>query len=169
MKTNPVIHVYGDHVDTDTIIPGQYLTARTERELGAHCLEGLDPGFIGRVRAGDVIVAGRNFGCGSSREHAPIAIKAAGVSCVIARSFARIFYRNAVNIGLPVFECPELVDAASMGEPITVDLEAGVFSLRGKVFQAEAASPYVQRIVRAGGLVPFTREELAARRSGGKV
>ena len=166
MTSTSLIHAYGDHVDTDTIIPGQYLTARTERELGAHCLEGLDPEFINRVRAGDVIVAGRNFGCGSSREHAPIAIKAAGVSCVIARSFARIFYRNAVNIGLPVFECPELVDAARMGEAIEVNLATGAFSLGGKAFQAEAASPYVQRIVRAGGLVPFTQQELAARASG---
>ena len=166
MKTTALIHAYGDHVDTDTIIPGQYLTVRTERELGAHCLEGLDPEFINRARAGDVIVAGRNFGCGSSREHAPIAIKAAGVSCVIARSFARIFYRNAVNIGLPVFECPELVDAARMGVEIAVDLDAGEFRMGGQVFRAVAASPYVQRIVRAGGLVEFTREELAARASG---
>ena len=166
MKSTASIHAYGDHVDTDTIIPGQYLTVRTERELGAHCLEGLDPEFIGRVRAGDVIVAGRNFGCGSSREHAPIAIKAAGVSCVIARSFARIFYRNAVNIGLPVFECPELVDVARTGGEIEVDIEAGEFRVAGQAFRPEAASPYVQRIIRAGGLVPFARAELAARGPG---
>lgn len=163
MNPKAVIHAYGDHVDTDTIIPGQYLTARTERELGAHCFEGLDPEFIKRVRAGDVVVAGRNFGCGSSREHAPIAIKAAGVSCVVAKSFARIFYRNAVNIGLPVFECPELVDAVRSGETIEVDPENGVFRIGERTFRAEAASPYVQRIVRAGGLVPFARQELELR------
>lgn len=163
MSTTALIHAYGDHVDTDTIIPGQYLTARTERELGAHCFEGLDPEFIKRVREGDVVVAGRNFGCGSSREHAPIAIKAAGVSCVIARSFARIFYRNAVNIGLPVFECPDLVDAAKSGASIEIDVEAGIFRIGDRTFHAQAASPYVQRIVRAGGLVPFARQELESR------
>jgi len=154
-----VIHKYGDHVDTDTILPGAYLTLRTADELAPHCFEGLDPEFIKRVQPGDIVVGGKNFGCGSSREHAPVAIKGAGIACVVAESFARIFYRNAINIGLPVFECPELVAAAKMGQTIQADVQKGEFVLDGVTYQARPLTPYLQDILKAGGLVPFVRQQ----------
>lgn len=162
MLTNVKIHKYGDHVDTDTILPGQYLDLNTEEDLAPHCLEGLDRDFVQRVNVGDVIIAGRNFGTGSSREHAPMAIKGCGVSCVIGVSFARIFYRNAINIGLPIFECPELVAAAQDGDVLNLDIDAGIFTLNGIPYKADAFSPSVKDIITAGGLVPFVQQQLAS-------
>jgi 3-isopropylmalate/(R)-2-methylmalate dehydratase small subunit len=153
------IHLYGANIDTDVILPGKYLNLYTPEELGPHCLEGLDPSFIQRVSPGDVIIAGSNFGTGSSREHAPIAIKAAGISCIIATSFARIFYRNAINIGLPVFECADIVAAVKSGETIEADIAKGLFRVNGAVFQAKPFPPYIQDIITAGGLVPFVKKQ----------
>ncbi len=155
--TTRSIHLYGANIDTDVILPGKYLNLYTPEELGPHCLEGLDPSFIQRVRPGDVIIAGSNFGTGSSREHAPIAIKAAGISCIIATSFARIFYRNAINIGLPVFECADIVAAVKSGDTIEADIAKGLFTVNGAVFQAKPFPPYIQDIINAGGLVPFVK------------
>ena len=154
------IHLYGANIDTDVILPGKYLNLYTPEELGPHCLEGLDPSFIQRVRPGDVIIAGSNFGTGSSREHAPIAIKAAGITCIIATSFARIFYRNAINIGLPVFECADIVAAVKSGDTIGADIAKGLFTVNGVVFQAKPFPPYIQDIINAGGLVPFVSRQL---------
>ena len=155
------LHRYGDNIDTDSILAGRYLTMRTSAELGAHCMENIDPDFVARVRKGDVMIGGKNFGSGSSREHAPLAIQAAGISCVVAISFARIFYRNAINIGLPVFECAELVQAVRAEDRLAVDLKRGRFDLNGQSFQAIALAPYVQSIVDAGGLVPFISAKLS--------
>ena len=155
-------HVYGDNVDTDAIIPARYLTTSEAAELAAHCMEDIDPGFLKTVQPGDMIVAGENFGCGSSREHAPIAIKAAGVSCVIARSFARIFFRNAINIGLPALVCPEAAAQIKRGEELAVDLAAGRIEnvTQGRTYQAEPFPDFLQRIIAAGGLVPYTQTRL---------
>ncbi len=160
MSVTGVIHLYGAHIDTDVILPGKYLNLHTAEDLGPHCMEGLDPTFTQRVRAGDVMIAGNNFGTGSSREHAPIAIKAVGISCIIATSFARIFYRNAINIGLPVFECPEIVSAVQDGEQIEADVTQGLFVVNGVTYQAKPFPPYIQGIIQAGGLVPFVRNQL---------
>jgi len=154
------VHLYGAHIDTDVILPGKYLNLYTPEELGPHCMEGIDPDFIHRVRQGDVIIAGDNFGTGSSREHAPIAIKASGIACIIATSFARIFYRNAINIGLPVFECPEIVHAVKHGDAIEADISSGVFTVNGKHFKAKPFPPYIQGIIQAGGLVAFVQTQL---------
>jgi len=149
---------YGDDVDTDVIIPARYLNVSTPEELARHCMEDMDPGFAGRVRAGDVIVAGENFGCGSSREHAPLAIKGSGVACIIAGSFARIFYRNAINVGLPILECPEVVEEAEQGDQLTVDLEAGrITNLRtGRSYLTSPFPSFILSIIEAGGLIPYT-------------
>lgn len=155
MKTRASVHRYGHDINTDLILPGQYLNLYKAEDLKPHCLEGIDPEFITRVKIGDVVIAGKNFGAGSSREHAPIALKAAGISCVIAKSFARIFYRNAINIGLPVFECPELVDRVNMGDTIDVDIEAGTFTLDSTSFQARPFPAIIHEILKAGGLVPY--------------
>ncbi len=162
MKTTGVVHLYGDHIDTDVILPGKYLNLYTPEDLGPHCMEGLDPSFISRVRAGDVIVAGKNFGTGSSREHAPIAIKAVGISCIIASSFARIFYRNAINIGLPVFDLPELVAAVKNGDEICADVTHGLFEINSITYQAKPFPPYIQGIIQAGGLAPFVKKQLTS-------
>ncbi len=153
---------YGDNVDTDVIIPARYLNVSEPQELARHCLEDLDKGFTGGVRPGDIIVAGANFGCGSSREHAPLAIKAAGVGCVVAESFARIFYRNAINIGLPILECPPAVAATSAGQVLEVDLASGSIVNRdtGQAFQAVAYPPFMLELIAAGGLVEYTRRKL---------
>ena len=156
-NTTRSIHLYGANIDTDVILPGKYLNLYTPEELGPHCLEGLDPSFIQRVRPGDVIIAGSNFGTGSSREHAPIAIKAAGISCIIATSFARIFYRNAINIGLPVFECADIVAAVKSGDTIEADIAKGLFTVNAVIFQSKPFPPYIQYIINAGGLVPFVK------------
>ena len=159
-NTTRSVHRYGANIDTDVILPGKYLNLYTPEELGPHCMEGLDPGFIQRVRPGDVIIAGSNFGTGSSREHAPIAIKAAGISCIIATSYARIFYRNAINIGLPVFECADIVTAVKHGDAIEADIAKGLFTVNGVAFQAKPFPPYIQDIINAGGLVPFVSRQL---------
>jgi 3-isopropylmalate/(R)-2-methylmalate dehydratase small subunit len=155
MKKSVSVHRYGHDINTDLILPGQYLNLYKAEDLKPHCLEGIDPEFTSRVQIGDVVIAGKNFGTGSSREHAPIAIKASGISCVIATSFARIFYRNAINIGLPVFECPELVDHVKMGDTIDVDTEAGTFIYHSTSFQARPFPAIIHEILKAGGLVPY--------------
>lgn len=155
MKAQGFAHKYGSNVDTDVIIPARYLNTADHQELAAHCMEDIDREFIHRVKPGDLIVADNNFGCGSSREHAPIAIKTAGVSCVIAKSFARIFYRNAINIGLPILECPEASDGIRAGDEVSVDFNTGVITnlTTGASFQAESFPPFIQNIIEKGGLL----------------
>ncbi len=154
-------HKYGDNVDTDVIIPARHLNTSDPGELAAHCMEDIDPNFAGVVRRGDIIVAGRNFGCGSSREHAPIAIKASGVSCVVAESFARIFYRNALNIGLPILECPAAAKNISAGDEVSVDLATGEIAdlTTGRRFQAEPFPPFMMELIAAGGLAAYLKGE----------
>ena len=154
--------VFGDNVDTDQIIPARYLNTVDPAELAKHSMEDADPTFAGKVKTGDMVVAGKNFGCGSSREHAPVCLKAAGVSLVIAVSFARIFYRNAINIGLPILECREAGKIAE-GDRLAADLGAGsIRNLRtGETYRTAPFPPFMQEVIRAGGLVPFIREELA--------
>ena len=149
------IYKYGDNVDTDVIIPARYLNAPDEKSLASHCMEDIDEKFASTVEAGDIIVAGPNFGCGSSREHAPLAIKSCGVKCVIAKSFARIFYRNAINIGFPILECPEAVDGISPGDTVGVDFQSGaiVNKTTGKTFQAAPFPAFVNGIIENGGLL----------------
>ena len=152
-------HKYGDNVDTDVIIPARYLNTSAPEELAAHCMEDIDPRFAGDVRRGDILVAGRNFGCGSSREHAPLAIKASGIACVIAESFARIFYRNALNIGLPILECPAAADAISSGDEVSIDLGAGriVDLTTGASFTAAPFPPFMMELIAAGGLAEYLK------------
>jgi 3-isopropylmalate/(R)-2-methylmalate dehydratase small subunit len=159
------VHKYGADINTDVIIPARYLNTTDPQELAQHCMEDEDPEFVRRVRPGDIIVAGTNFGCGSSREHAPIAIKAAGVSCVIAKSFARIFYRNAINLALPVLECEEAVDGSEAGDELEVELESGAIRnlTRGTAFQAKPFPDFMLELLQAGGLVEYTRRRLAGR------
>lgn len=155
---------YGDNIDTDVIIPARYLNMSTAEELAEHCMEDLDPVFAQAVQPGDVVVAGENFGCGSSREHAPLAIKGAGVSCVVARSFARIFYRNAINVGLPILESPAAAEDAESGHQLEIDLESGRIRnlTTGAVYQAEPYPSFMMEIIDAGGLVQYTRHRLEA-------
>lgn len=162
MKATGTVHKYGDHVDTDAIIAARYLTTTDPAELAAHCMQDVDAEFVERVQPGDVIVAGVNFGCGSSREHAPIAIKAAGISAVIAATFARIFYRNALNIGLPIIEAPEAAERINAGDRVTVDTEAGtiVNHTTGEQFSFAPLTGVAAELVAAGGLVPLVRERL---------
>jgi 3-isopropylmalate/(R)-2-methylmalate dehydratase small subunit len=152
---------FGNDVDTDLIIPARYLNTSDPQELAAHCMEDADPGFAGKVSSGDIIVAGKNFGCGSSREHAPIAIKAAGVTCVIAASFARIFYRNSINIGLPILESPDASEAVAEGDKVEIDLNTGKIKdlTSGKVFQAEKFPPFMQELIAAGGLIEYVKKK----------
>jgi len=154
---------YGDNVDTDAIIPARYLNISAGAELAAHCMEYIDPAFAGAVQPHDIIVGGRNFGCGSSREHAPLAIKACGVSCVVAVTFARIFFRNAINIGLPILECPEAVQAVEPGQTLEIDLaNGGIRNLdTSQEYRARAYPPFMLAIIDAGGLVEYTRRKLA--------
>jgi len=151
---------FGDHVDTDQIIPARYLNTSDPKELAAHCMEDADAEFPKKMKHGDVIVGGENFGCGSSREHAPLAIKTAGIPCVIAKSFARIFFRNAINIGLPILECPDAVDAIEPGDTVDVDLAEGRITLRasGRQFSTEPFPRELRRIIEAGGLMNFAKE-----------
>ncbi len=146
---------YGDNVDTDVIIPARYLNTSDHKELASHCMEDIDKNFVNKVEPGDIMIGGFNFGCGSSREHAPIAIKASGISLVIAKSFARIFYRNSINIGLAILECPEAVDAINEGDKIEADLDAGVIynKTTGKSFKTQAFPEFIQKIITAGGLI----------------
>ena len=149
------VHTYGDNVDTDVIIPARYLNTSSHEELAAHCMEDIDKDFVSRVRPGDILVARKNFGCGSSREHAPIAIKASGISCVIASTFARIFYRNAINIGFPILECPEAAAAIRAGDMVAVDFGTGVITdeTLGKTFQAAPFPAFIEEIIESGGLL----------------
>ena len=151
---------FGDNVDTDAIIPARYLNTSDPAELAKHCMEDADPDFANKIAEGDIIVGGDNFGCGSSREHAPICIKAAGISCVIARSFARIFYRNAINVGLPILESPEAVDAIQEGDEAEVDLAAGTITLprTGQSFSVPPFPEEIQKIIQAGGLMNYLKE-----------
>ena len=153
---------YGDNVDTDVIIPARYLNSSDPKELATHCMEDIDKDFVKKVKAGDIIVANKNFGCGSSREHAPIAIKASGVSCVIAETFARIFYRNAINTGLAILECPEAVDGIGEGDTVSVDADAGIITdeTTGKSWQAQPFPPFIKEIIEAGGLVARTKNKM---------
>lgn len=164
MKFKGTVHRYGRDVDTDVIIPARYLNTSDPAELAKHCLEDLDTSFVERVKPGDIIVAEENFGCGSSREHAPIAIKAAGIDAVVAKSFARIFYRNSINTGLAILECPEAVDAIKDGDVVSIDADAGVIvdETTGQTFQAEPFPPFIREIIEAGGLVNRWKEKLAA-------
>lgn len=154
---------FGEDVDTDAIIPARYLNTADPRELAAHCMEDADPDFPKKVKPGDIIVAGKNFGCGSSREHAPIAIQAAGVSCVVAKSFARIFYRNAINIGLPIFECPEGTEGIAEGDLLEVDADRGLIinQTRGETYTATPFPEFMQKIMGAGGLINYVKERVS--------
>ncbi len=156
-----VVFKYGDNVDTDVIIPARYLNSSDPKELAAHCMEDIDKEFVNKVQAGDIIVADKNFGCGSSREHAPIAIKAAGVSCVIAETFARIFYRNAINIGLPIIECPEASRGIEAGDEVEVDFDTGVITnkTKGTTFRGQAFPPFMQKIIDCEGLVNYINQK----------
>ena len=148
---------YGDNVDTDVIIPARYLNSSDPKELATHCMEDIDKDFVANVKEGDIIVANKNFGCGSSREHAPISIKAAGVSCVIAETFARIFYRNAINIGLPIIECPDAAIAIQAGDEVEVDFNSGMITdiTTGQKFQGQAFPEFMQKIIACEGLVNY--------------
>lgn len=155
MKVQGLVHKYGSHVDTDVIIPARYLNTSDEKELASHCMEDIDKDFVKTVKSGDIIVADENFGCGSSREHAPIAIKASGISCVIAASFARIFYRNSINIGLPILECPAASADIKNGDEVSVDFDSGVITnvTTGKEYKAEPFPEFIQNIIKKGGLL----------------
>ena len=153
--------VFGNNIDTDGIIPSEYLNSTDERELGRHCMEGVDATFPQNVKVGDIIVGGTNFGCGSSREHAPLCLKTAGVSCVIAETFARIFYRNAINIGLPIIECPEAAKAIEAGDEVEIDFDSGKIydRTKGTEFQGQPFPPFMQELIAAGGLVKYTNSK----------
>lgn len=162
MKLKGKVFKYGDNVDTDVIIPARYLNSSDPENLAAHCMEDIDADFADQVNEGDIIVGGKNFGSGSSREHAPLAIKYAGVSCVVAESFARIFYRNSINIGLPILESPEAVKATEAGDELEVDIDKGqIRNLRtGESYQAEPFPPFMQEIIKDGGLIEHVKKEL---------
>lgn len=162
MTVQGTVHKYGDNVDTDVIIPARYLNTSKHEELAAHCMEDIDKDFVGRVKKGDIMVAEKNFGCGSSREHAPIAIKASGISCVIASTFARIFYRNAINIGLAILECDEAAKDIRSGDEVKVDFDTGKIEnlTTGKTYQAEPFPPFIQNIIEKGGLLNSIKDRL---------
>ncbi|NLL79280.1 MAG: 3-isopropylmalate dehydratase small subunit [Clostridiales bacterium] len=157
MKAKGSVFKYGDNVDTDVIIPARYLNSSDPAELATHCMEDIDKDFVKKVQKGDIIVADKNFGCGSSREHAPIAIKAAGVSCVITETFARIFYRNAINIGLPIIECPEASRGIEAGDEVEIDFDSGVIKnlTKGTSFKGQPFPEFMQKIIQAEGLVNY--------------
>ena len=160
MKACGTVFKYGDNVDTDVIIPARYLNSFDPQELASHAMADIDPEFVEKVQPGDLIVANKNFGCGSSREHAPLCLKTAGVSCVIAETFARIFYRNAINIGLPIIECPEAAQNLEAGDEVEVDFDSGRIYNRtkGLTFQGQAFPEFMQKIIAAGGLVNYTNK-----------
>ncbi len=166
MKLKGKVHKFGADVNTDVIIPARYLNVSEPKELAKHCMEGIDSEFATKVEKGDMIVATTNFGCGSSREHAPLAIKACGVSCIVARSFARIFFRNAINIGLPLLECPEAVNETEAGDILAVNLSRGEIGniSRGKTFIAKPYPEFMMGIINAGGLIEYTRSKLKEKR-----
>jgi 3-isopropylmalate dehydratase small subunit len=159
---------FGADIDTDQIIPARYLNTSDPKELAKHCMEDADPQFVNKMKAGDIIVADKNFGCGSSREHAPIAIKAAGISCVIAKSFARIFYRNSFNMGLPILECPEAVDNINEGDEVEVHIDTGeivvlksqISNLKSQIFHAQAIPPFMQELINTGGLMEWVKKRI---------
>lgn len=155
MNAKGSVFRYGDNVDTDVIIPARYLNTSDGKELASHCMEDIDKNFVKEVKEGDIIVADKNFGCGSSREHAPLAIKEAGVSCVIARTFARIFYRNAINIGLPILECEEAAEGIQKGDSVEVNFDTGIITnlSKGESYKAQPFPPFMQEIIKKGGLV----------------
>ena len=161
MNAKGTVHKYGNNIDTDVIIPARYLNTQDHKELASHCMEDIDKDFVNKVSEGDIMVGGENFGCGSSREHAPIAIKASGVSCVIASTFARIFYRNAINIGLPILECPEASKGIEAGDKVSVDFDSGVITnvTKGETYQAQPFPEFIQNIIRSGGLMNSIREK----------
>jgi 3-isopropylmalate/(R)-2-methylmalate dehydratase small subunit len=167
MKMTGKAWKFGDDVDTDAIIPARYLNTTDPKALAAHCMEDADPDFPTKVQPGDIIVGGKNFGCGSSREHAPIAIKAAGVACVVAHSFARIFYRNAFNMGLPILECPEASAAIQSGDSLEVDLDEGLIvnTTRKESYRAVPIPPFMQRLIEAGGLIPYVKAQMEGDRA----
>ena len=160
MNTQGKVFKYKDNVDTDVIIPARYLNTPVAAELALHCMEDIDKDFVKNVKEGDLIVAGWNFGCGSSREHAPLVIKTCGVSCVIAKSFARIFYRNAINIGLPILECEEAADEISAGDEVSVNFDTGEINNKttGKIYTAQPFPPFIQNIIKKGGLLASLKE-----------
>lgn len=160
MNTKGHVFKYPDNVDTDVIIPARYLNTPDAKELALHCMEDIDTEFVKQVQKGDVMVAGWNFGCGSSREHAPLVIKTCGTGCVIAKSFARIFYRNAINIGLPILECPEAADEISAGDEVSVDFDTGVITdiTTDKTYKAQPFPPFIQNIISAGGLLASLKQ-----------
>lgn len=157
MNAKGTVIKYGDNIDTDVIIPARYLNTSLPEELAKHCMEDIDKDFVNRVNSGDIMVGGANFGCGSSREHAPIAIKASGISCVIAESFARIFFRNALNIGLPILECPEAAKNIDNGDIVSINFDTGVITneTKGREYQAAAFPQFMQELINAGGLVKY--------------
>ena len=155
MKTNGKVHKYGDNIDTDVIIPARYLNTADHKELASHCMEDIDKDFVKKVKTGDIIVGGANFGCGSSREHAPIAIKNSGISCVIAATFARIFFRNSINIGLAILECPEASEKIADGDEVSIDFDTGVITnlTKNETYKAEPFPEFVKKIIDADGLL----------------
>lgn len=161
MDAKGKVHKYGNNVDTDVIIPARHLNTQDHKELASHCMEDIDADFVKKVKAGDIMVAGDNFGCGSSREHAPIAIKASGISCVIATTFARIFYRNAINIGLPILECPEASERIEAGDEVEVDFNTGAIKnlTKNETYQALPFPDFIKSIIKKGGLLNSIREE----------
>ena len=166
MNLKGKVHKYGADVNTDVIIPARYLNVSEPAELAKHCMEDIDKDFVSRVQPGDIIMATTNFGCGSSREHAPLAIKTVGISCIIARSFARIFFRNAINIGLPLLECEEAVDKTDAGDILEIDLSKGKIKnlTKGVTFTANSYSDFMAELISAGGLIEYTRRRLASRK-----
>ena len=155
MKAHGKVHKYGDNVDTDVIIPARHLNTSDHKELASHCMEDIDTEFVKKVKRGDIMLGGENFGCGSSREHAPIAIKASGIDCVIAKTFARIFYRNAINIGLPILECPEASEKIQDGDEVSIDFDSGVITneTKGETYQALPFPDFIKDIMAKGGLI----------------
>lgn len=162
MEAQGRVHKYGDNVDTDVIIPARYLNTSSHAELAAHCMEDIDADFVSKVKEGEIMVAGKNFGCGSSREHAPIAIKASGISCVIASTFARIFYRNALNIGLAILECEEAAEDIKDGDEVKVDFDTGIITnvTTDKTYKAQPFPPFIQNIIAKGGLLNSIKDRL---------
>jgi len=162
MQAKGYVHKYGDNIDTDVIIPARYLNILDKKELASHCMEDIDPDFQKSAKPGDIIVGGKNFGCGSSREHAPLVILECGISCVIAASFARIFYRNAINIGLPILECPEASEKIEAGDEITIDFDSGIITniKKGETYTAEPFPSFIQEIIEAGGLLASIKKKI---------
>ena len=160
MKTQGHVYKYGDNVDTDVIIPARYLNTADAKELAKHCMEDIDADYVNKVQPGDIMVAGWNFGCGSSREHAPLVIKTCGTGCVIAKSFARIFYRNAINIGMPILECESAAEDIQPGDEVSIDFDTGIITniTAGKIYQAEPFPEFIQNIIRKGGLLASLQE-----------